>query len=310
MNNLPLVQKDGISWLSAYLFCKCPLDEVLRELISPVIKDAFGNYFIQYFFIRYYENGPHIRLRLKGETAILEKVIRPKLIQASDDYFSTVLNGNQCSLQFVPYEPEFERYGGPTGTRIAEKIFQASSRIVLNILSAKGWNLKKAIGAAIQLNIIQLFFFFEDREEMKRFLDFEHRNWLQFSIGGIKENESEIGDLITEQAMSYEKQSNAILYVLRNVWARLHDRLLFGDENTDQWKKDVEEIYAEFKANQNEITSTSTLTSIGHFISSDYDLKKWLIVDSYLHMTNNRLGLLYKDESYTYYILKNFSVGL
>jgi hypothetical protein len=145
---------------------------------------------------------------------------------------------------------------------------------------------------------------------MKSFLEFEHRNWLQFSIEGIKENESEIRDLITEQAINYEKQSGSILYVLRNIWARLNEGLPFGDANMDQWRKDVEDIYIEFKANQIEITSTTTLTIFEHFKSSDYDLKKWAIVDSYLHMTNNRLGLLYKDESYSYYILKKFSIGL
>ena len=300
-----LTQQKQTGWLAVYLYYKGPLDEILRQLISPFIDEVYGQYVSQFFFIRYFENGPHIRLRLKGDKLTLEKITKPKLIQVTNNYFSTVSNVNKGFVQIVPYEPELDRYGGRMGTAIAEKIFQVSSYVILQILSRKEWNFQKAMGASLQLNIIQLFFFFEDKTEIKRFVGFEHQNWLQHSIGIKGDKEFESNHLITEQELAYRKQSDHIKEVLLNIWTRLEKGVAFGDKNMDEWKKAIEEIYAEFKFYQTEIISQSTMISGESFDSSHFNLKKWLIIDSYLHMTNNRLGLLYKDECYTYYILKN-----
>lgn len=304
MNEPMITPQNQNGWLAAYLYYEGPLDEILRQLISPFIDEVYGHHVNQYFFIRYYENGPHIRLRLKGDKLTLDEITKPKLVHVANAYFSTVSNVKNGSVQIVPYEPEWDRYGGSIGTAIAEKMFQVSSAIVLQILSRADWNFQKAIGASLQLNIIQLFFFFEDKTERKNFVGFEHQNWLHFSIGK-GDNELETNHLITEQALAYTKQSDYIKEALYNIWTRLENDVPFGDKHMDEWKKAIEEIYAEFKFHQTEIISQNTMINSESFDSSHLNLKKWLIIDSYLHMTNNRLGLLYKDECYTYYILKN-----
>jgi thiopeptide-type bacteriocin biosynthesis protein len=304
-NEAMVTQQNQTGWLSVYLFYKGPLDEILRQLIGPFINEVYGHYINQYFFIRYYENGPHIRLRLKGDKLTLEKTTKSKLIQATNEYFSTAPYVKNGSVQIVPYEPELDRYGGRIGTAIAEKMFQVSSAIVLQILSLKEWNFQKAVGASLQLNLIQLFLFFEDKTEIKKFVEFEHQNWLQLSIGIKEDNEFESNYLVSEQVLAYKKQSGYIKEALHNIWTRLENDVPFGDKNMDEWKKSINEIFVEFKFYQTEIISQSTMISSKSSDSSDFNLRKWFIIASYLHMTNNRLGLLYKDECYTYYILKN-----
>ena len=47
--------------------------------------------------------------------------------------------------------------------------------------------------------------------------------------------------------------------------------------------------------------------------SSDYSKKninKWMVYDSYTHMTNNRLGILNRDEGYLAYLISESTLSL
>lgn len=76
-------------WFAAYLFYSGDLDLMLRELVAPFIREFFpdGQTDTQYFFIRYWENGSHIRLRINFEYA-LHQILAKVLEQRANDFFN------------------------------------------------------------------------------------------------------------------------------------------------------------------------------------------------------------------------------
>lgn len=304
------MHKQQQTWLSAYIYYKGPLDEVLKYLIKPFIEKVSGKYMTQYFFIRYYEDGPHIRLRLKGESLILKEYVKPYLTERAKCFFSNASSESESNtIQFNDYQPEASRYGGAIGIRISERLFQISSEITLDVVSSQSWNFNKAMGAALQLHTILLFYFFDDLKEIKNFLAFGHQNWIHLSIGVEQEGEVNMDSmrlLLREQEKAYEKQSNSINETIGNVWNTLENNSFFGDNKMDHWQMEIKEIAEEFRFHLREIISCSALEISRTVTLENYSLGKWAIIDSYIHMTHNRLGLLYKEESFLYYILRTF----
>ena len=68
-------------YLSFYIFYSEPWKNLLVESVHPLLKKLFDENLInQYFFIRYWEKGPHIRLRLKRKPEIKAEELSLSLI--------------------------------------------------------------------------------------------------------------------------------------------------------------------------------------------------------------------------------------
>ncbi|WP_055547089.1 thiopeptide-type bacteriocin biosynthesis protein [Streptomyces kanamyceticus] len=133
------------------------IDRVVTEAVGPV---AGGR---PWFFIRYWQGGPHVRLRLAGldaaEVARTEAELTRLLADAgrlraaeqplsTGDYradatrFAANESGADRHVQELrppgvhpaTYEPETERYGGAALMPRTEELFQLSSELVLALL--------------------------------------------------------------------------------------------------------------------------------------------------------------------------------
>ena len=114
-------EKSQFKWLSVYIYYEGNLDIVLCKLIKPFLNEVLNKYIKHCFFIRYYENGSHIRLRLKGYLSTLDNSVWPILENMANDFFSNSIKQNKSAyLKIDPYIPEFDRYGGEIGIEIAE----------------------------------------------------------------------------------------------------------------------------------------------------------------------------------------------
>ena len=80
-----------------------------------------------WFFIRYVDPQNHLRVRFGGEPARLREIIDwlPELLDP------LLEEGRISRWQLDTYEREVERYGGPEGMEISERIFHADSEAVL-----------------------------------------------------------------------------------------------------------------------------------------------------------------------------------
>ena len=156
-------------WLSAYLYYHEPWETFITKAVSPFIDKMLEKHLVKrFFFIRYWEKGPHIRLRFQGNKQTIEEKIKPNLIKHFEDYYKELPSQYQSekikeiakaenwypnnSVQFIEYEPEVVRYGGQYAISVAEEHFQCSSKAVLTAISdSENWTYDHALGTAIQM---------------------------------------------------------------------------------------------------------------------------------------------------------------
>lgn len=82
----------------------------------------------QWHFLRYQDPEPHLRLRLKGNAL--------QLFQESSAWAAPLLeSGNLQQVAIETYHREFERYGGPDRTELAEAAFCTDSRLCCRLLA-------------------------------------------------------------------------------------------------------------------------------------------------------------------------------
>ncbi|MEV0280377.1 lantibiotic dehydratase [Streptomyces sp. NPDC050610] len=87
----------------------------------------------RWFFIRYADPHPHLRLRLHGKPELLNGLVLPRLHDLAAELADA---GLARGLRIDSYAPETERYGGTALLNAAEEVFHADSLLVLERLAA------------------------------------------------------------------------------------------------------------------------------------------------------------------------------
>ncbi|MEO6191946.1 MAG: lantibiotic dehydratase [Thermoanaerobaculia bacterium] len=123
----------GSEWLYAKLYTgTATADGLLREVVTPVARDAVAAGEADgWFFIRYGDPEWHLRVRFHGKPARLQSGVLSRLHAALEPLLA---DGRIWRVQLDTYEREIERYGGPEGIALAERLFQVDSDAVLAIL--------------------------------------------------------------------------------------------------------------------------------------------------------------------------------
>jgi class I lanthipeptide synthase len=111
-------------------------DELLagpvRELAEAALREGTAR---SWFFLRYGDPDPHLRLRFEGEPRRLTEGLLPGLCA----WAAGLVAGGACErFTLDTYEREVERYGGPEGAAAAEAVFAADSRCVAGLLGLAG----------------------------------------------------------------------------------------------------------------------------------------------------------------------------
>ncbi len=334
INNIKMIKS---TWLSAHIFFDEPWEPFLLNVVKPLTKTLLKKKLItQYFFIRYWENGPHIRLRLKGNTHVLENEVRPFLTDWVNDAFTkdnlqlyfhdaknqidpseTAINNSIArpadwyplySIQFIPYVPEIKRYGGQHAIGLAESFFQLSSDTVLKIIGqSNDWRYEDALGAAIQMHLSFAFAFNFTPDELRYFFNLIFESWfnhlfLKDTLLLKDEFNRQSEPILHAFQDSFNKQKELLIPYHKQVWLALKNDDDLENNWVKTWVKKLRVI--DLKLNK--------LINDGHFICPftvnkpiNNKEKLMLIFESYIHMTNNRLGILNRDEAFLGYLIKN-----
>ena len=137
-------------------------DRVVRDVVGPVVGETRGTPGVGWFFLRYWQEGPHIRLRMSGVDAAsadrLERHLRHNLRQVmaatpapltADGYrrnaapLAAAGEGGEAlevgelrpaGVYRRPYRPEADRFGGLGLLALSESLFQVSSELSLAFL--------------------------------------------------------------------------------------------------------------------------------------------------------------------------------
>ncbi len=306
-------------WLSVYLFYNEPWETFLEKAIYPYISTLKQTGIAeQYFFIRYYEKGPHIRLRIKGDPEIIKSMVRPNLEEYFLQYYDsrpsfrvdppgTNWNPNN-TIVFSKYRPEINRFGGINGMELAEKHFHASSELVLKLIKSFGnqWNYEEALGAAIQIQLIMIAALGFDRANARMFFRAYFQNWSQF-FSADEERKSEISDPSVSFERAYKIQKSSINPIVQNLWLGLENKSLFDSAILNDWfqfntelKTQYDKVYKNLELKKQ---PDNTFLWPAHFSPNQKNALLWPIFSDLLHLTNNRLGVLNQDEGYLGYLL-------
>ncbi|MGW2409285.1 lantibiotic dehydratase C-terminal domain-containing protein [Streptomyces sp. NPDC001739] len=153
-------------WVCAHVFYDTDQDALLTRCVGPLVTELEQRALIQrYFFLRYWEGGPHVRLRLlpsrardrAGVAEVAERrlgaflaespapdvVDRSRFAQVAQGlaglegragHDGTVRANN--TAEFLPYEREHADYGHGPAIAAVERHFCESSRLALSVVSA------------------------------------------------------------------------------------------------------------------------------------------------------------------------------
>ncbi len=124
----------GSDWLFAKLYCPAVLEEefltsAVRDFCHDISRKGLAN---GWFFVRYNDPDPHIRLRFRGDPNRLIAQLLPEVCSWGGDM---IAEGICQRIAFDTYDREIERYGGAAGMSAIEAIFTADSPASVDLLA-------------------------------------------------------------------------------------------------------------------------------------------------------------------------------
>lgn len=263
------------TWISIYIDNNRSPYDLLRNVINPLLTSQKETVY-KFFFVFYGKTFPHLRLRLLVDTNKKEIIIK----QITDKLERV------CKTKLQPYRRESKRYGGRYAINLAEDNFYLSSETVLSFLKMKK-NLKytDAISFSILLQSILL-----------------------NSLGYSRDNSLLFYKFLNSHKMSnreYDLHNDINKRIVFSTYSLL--KVIQNDKfppYLEKWSQENKKIFYKLKKlkEKNMLTQpTCPFTNLLHIYKENFII--WHIYDSYIHMTNNRLGIHSKDEKVIYYIM-------
>lgn len=140
-------------------FIAGPLADFCGEVSESALAD-------RWFFLRYSDPDPHLRVRFHGSPERLTEDLYPTLCR----WGSRLIAEGWCHrFGFDTYEREIERYGGPEAISASESIFAADSRAVVLLLRHFGQSERLLLALCTTHHLLSTL----------DFADFDRLAWLQ-----------------------------------------------------------------------------------------------------------------------------------
>ncbi len=316
-----MIPNNRTVWLTACLYYAEDLHGFLRDAVAPFVREVMGGGLArQFFFIRYWEKGTHIRLRFKGNETIMETVLKPDLSAFFEAYYKdkpSVRGRNfrlnqysdasqwapNNSVQFTLYEPETGRYGGPAGVEVAEQQFELSSRVALDILRLYPPDYQQLTGIAIQLQLALMYACGYTMEKVIKLSDTICLAWLPNAQAWLitAEHDSRYEhkeNVLLLYASRFEQHRDLYVSYIGKLWNTLCSGQAFEEDWMNRWiggmKKVTTQLHGLCAGGQLHVSADDQY--------SDEETIR-AILESYIHMMNNRLGILNREESYIAYVI-------
>jgi hypothetical protein len=317
------------TWLAGYLYYTGAPETFLTQAVAPFVHTMLTQGWAeQCFFIRYGEWGPHIRLRFKGQSETLAQKVKPQFAPFFRHYYARYPSQRQepawvqalppeqrwfpnNSVQFIAYEPEITRYGGLVGMRIAEQQFLASSCAILALLQdSECWSYDRALGAAIQLHLTFAAALGMDLYETAQFYTSVSQHWCAYAAPSAADPSEQARAQRQAKTRSifaqhFTQQQATLMPYHEVLWKALAADAVFEQDWLNRWRHDMSQVGCALRAAQ-----AQQQLLVPHWWQHNATLaipatqqQLWPILESYVHMTNNRPGILNRDEASVGYLL-------
>ena len=148
ISNATNAESLGTDWVFAKIYIgKGSQDEFIREDLWPFVSNLGSRQVVKnWFFIRYSDPYPHIRLRMRP----MNSNGRKRILSDTLSWLNSLLEAELCfNYSIEPYKREVARYGGNSGIGIFERLFEVDSFDTIQLLySINSYRLDKvAVGA-------------------------------------------------------------------------------------------------------------------------------------------------------------------
>jgi lantibiotic biosynthesis protein len=126
--------RPGSEWLYAKLYVgEASADALLSCCLGPLARSLLGEGLCdRWFFMRYRDPDPHLRVRFRGDPHQLLAVVLPRLADA----VAAFGHDRVWRTQIDTYERELERYGGGECIDAVEELFWRDSEAALAVIDA------------------------------------------------------------------------------------------------------------------------------------------------------------------------------
>ncbi|WP_116950971.1 thiopeptide-type bacteriocin biosynthesis protein [Jiangella endophytica] len=325
-------------WIALHVFYASDANPVIAEAVRPLVEELRREELIDgWFFIKYWMEGPHVRVRFRPARPELEETVRRRATDALQAFlarrpalYDTDIDGlgdlykkmylaeygqerwdaeygdgampfrPNNSVAELPYEREYDRYGGPAGIEIAEWHFEQSSDLVATLLATSNTHVRPVLlGLATQLSLMTAYTFLRDDDRVRTFFQRYRGFW-----------ESSYQEPSDDYHGSFDKSFELTRTTLTERIGRIRaiagaedDAALSGIERT--WLTHCRELHARVTdaAGRGELVFPSQRLERRAPID-DPDALATVLLSSYVHMTNNRLGVAILDEIYLSYLIE------
>jgi len=316
-------------WLGIHLYYNTPSERILSDAVLPFIESMLEQKLISnYFFIRYFEHGPHIRLRLKGE----EKILNTQVKLYATSFFSEYIKQNPSgsihehflkfyktdgmlypnnSIQWIEYLPELKRYGGKHAIIEAERHFQNSSETVLINLknNVQEWSYEVALGTAIQMHLGFTYGTGMSKKEIFFFYKKLYQDWFPQNFQIYNNTNNEFQKIENEKVAesfytSFNQQKDFLVPYISELWNEIKKNKAVEEIDwLESWIDHAQQIDTKLKA-LNFLSSLHIPEDYQQLLDSqNINRPELFLYESFFHMTNNRLGLLNNDEGFLAFLL-------
>lgn len=305
-------------WLSVHIYSGLAPDVIVKHAVHPLVTELLNTRRIErFFFVRYFDRGPHVRLRLQVSDGQGDEGVKALIANHLSFFFAghpsadekTINNSEHlrdCFL-YIKYEPELARYGGPQGVLLAEQQFGFSSKASLAVVSGGEHSAYDSrVAAAVLMHasfLLQL-----DFEDLicSKVLKCISTVWASYALSsGVRTmptarmSEEHLFELFEGAFCRQRHRFECLIGDLRMI--------ISGDADVKQawlktWIEDISHFAPVFHAIVPRLEIVAGQPH-GECFETLLLAQKSTLVDSYIHMTNNRLGIQNKDEAYIAYIL-------
>lgn len=334
----PTTQVATGEWHAIHIYYAANPQPLLVQCVQPLIAELQAQELLAgHFFINYWLEGPHVRLRLKpatvaataevkrrAEAAITEYLrVRPALYQVdsgflkdfynslfdmefSADEKSTYLGGDgrmnlrdNNSYSYEPYEPEYGKYGGEAGIALAEWHFAHSSEMVMDAVRTKNLHLRTVLlGTSAQLMMVMSACFLPETDDLAEYLSRYHTFWRTAFTDTNYAGEEEYQQQYAALGGELGRRFAEIRHSLRTTGGQDLPGVLRGwAAHCLQLRRRIADL-----AERGELVFRSW-DGTRDEVHTDPRIALPVLLSPYMHMTNNRLHVTITDEAYLSYML-------
>jgi thiopeptide-type bacteriocin biosynthesis protein len=291
-------------WLSIHLSVGAPVsspacDEFLANVVGQSVAGPTAiQGFDAFFFVRYVDRDHHIRLRLRldgsATSTDISEAFRMRMHQLVGSLeraanIDAVLEDNPPRCELVPYVPELQRYGGEHGVAIAEDLFIASSRFALEAIRTSRANFdRRRIGTAVIATVTAAMALLDSPHLVSEFLDAYWRGYVKYA--GRRDGAT-MASLTNAFHAAYDSEHVR--------WSDLVANLFSSDLDLGDWPalSKYRSAVTACRVALDEAFERG-LIELNRSHDNTAPLCRATLLNSYVHMTNNRLGVAGLQEAY------------